>query len=282
MVFRVEKNSNYTVISNYHLREKNMSLKAKGLLSWMLSNDDNWDYSIAGIVANCKENETAIKSTLNELQDFGYLEIIKKNPDEHISTIHYEYLIHEQSIKSQEGGFLALENLDIENQGQINTKQINTKKEIISSKDEIYQKTSSSSTSQFLRSSSRKTVNDSIYIDKFLEMYNRLSLSTVRKLTDKRKKAIVKLYRNYTEDDIKQVMKNIQESDFLSGRSSDFQATIDWILKEDNFLKILEGKYQHSYSRGGASDMNRRSSGRTVEQKQQLRKDIENGKFEKF
>ena len=77
MIFRVEKTQNYTVMSNRHLREKNMSLKAKGLLSWMLSNDDDWDYSIAGIVANCKESEVAIKSALKELQEFGYLEVKK-------------------------------------------------------------------------------------------------------------------------------------------------------------------------------------------------------------
>ena len=46
MVFRVQKNKNYTTMSNYHLRDKNLSLKAKGLLSWMLSNNDDWDYSI--------------------------------------------------------------------------------------------------------------------------------------------------------------------------------------------------------------------------------------------
>lgn len=54
-VFRVEKNKNYTVISNYHLRDKNLSLKAKGLLSYMLSLPDNWDYSLEGLVKVNKE-----------------------------------------------------------------------------------------------------------------------------------------------------------------------------------------------------------------------------------
>jgi hypothetical protein len=53
-------------MSNFHLRDKNLSLKAKGLLSWMLSNNDDWDYSIAGIVACCKEGETTINTTLKE------------------------------------------------------------------------------------------------------------------------------------------------------------------------------------------------------------------------
>ena len=71
-IFRIEKNKNYTVMSNYHFKEKNMTLKAKGLLSLMLSLPDDWDYSINGLVAICKENETSIKNTLEELKKFGY------------------------------------------------------------------------------------------------------------------------------------------------------------------------------------------------------------------
>lgn len=72
-VFRVEKTDNYTVMSNYHLRDMNLSLKAKGLLSWMLSNTDTWDYSVAGIVQNVKESRDAVNSALCELEDCGYL-----------------------------------------------------------------------------------------------------------------------------------------------------------------------------------------------------------------
>lgn len=80
-VIRVEKTKNYTVMSNYHFKEKEMTLKAKGLLSLMLSLPDNWNYSIAGLVAICKENETAIKSALKELQNFGYVRIDKIMPN---------------------------------------------------------------------------------------------------------------------------------------------------------------------------------------------------------
>ena len=72
-VFRVEKTEDYTIMSNYHLRDKNLSLKAKGLLSWMLSNSDDWDYTVAGIVANVKESRDAVNSALCELEDYGYL-----------------------------------------------------------------------------------------------------------------------------------------------------------------------------------------------------------------
>lgn len=81
-VIRVNKTKNYTVMSNEHLKDKRLSLKAKGLLSVMLSLPDTWDYSISGLVAICKESETAVKSTLNELKSCGYLVVTKKMPNE--------------------------------------------------------------------------------------------------------------------------------------------------------------------------------------------------------
>jgi len=130
MVFKVHKNKNYTVMSNYHLREKEMSLKAKGLLSWMLSNSEDWDYSIAGIVANCKESETAIESALDELKTFGYLEVIKKMPNETESgRIEYVYNIYE--MPKQEGGFQGVVFQGVENQGQRSTIARSTKEEDI-------------------------------------------------------------------------------------------------------------------------------------------------------
>ena len=135
-VFRVEKTNNYTVMSNYHFKEKNMSLKAKGLLSLMLSLPDCWDYSINGLAAICKENETSIKSALEELKEFGYLDVIKLLPNQTKSgRIEYEYIVYEQSKhnKKQEDKKQGVENLGVEflgveNQGQLNTNILNTKK----------------------------------------------------------------------------------------------------------------------------------------------------------
>ena len=73
-VFRVEKNSNYTVISNHHLRDKNLSLRTIGLLSLILSLPDNWDYSQAGLTSIVKDGEDSVRSGLKELEKFGYLE----------------------------------------------------------------------------------------------------------------------------------------------------------------------------------------------------------------
>ena len=138
-VFRVNKNKNYIVMSNYHLKEKRMSLKAKGLLSEMLSLPDEWDYSISGLVAINKENETSIKTTLDELKHFKYLVVTKLLPNETKSgRIEYIYDIYEkpqkqevekQGVENLGVEFLGVEFQGLENQGQynINNKNINNK-----------------------------------------------------------------------------------------------------------------------------------------------------------
>ena len=135
-VIRVKKTKDYTIMSNYHFKDKRLSLKAKGLISEMLSLPDEWDYSIAGLVSLNQENESAIKTALKELKNAGYLEIKKILPNkENNGRIEYEYILHEMPIqqeKKQEAEIQPLENqevgnLSVENQGQLNTKELNTK-----------------------------------------------------------------------------------------------------------------------------------------------------------
>lgn len=121
-------------MSNYHFKEKDMSLKAKGLLSEMLSLPDNWDYSIRGLVAINKESESSIKSTLEELKKFGYLRITKLLPNQtKTGRIEYVYDIFEkkQEGKKQEVENLGVEFLEVENQVQYNiNNKINNNKYI--------------------------------------------------------------------------------------------------------------------------------------------------------
>ena len=73
-VFRVERNKGYTVMSNYHLRDKSLSLKAKGLLSQILSLPEDWDYTLSGLCYINRESKDAIRSAVNELERAGYIE----------------------------------------------------------------------------------------------------------------------------------------------------------------------------------------------------------------
>lgn len=74
-VFRVNKSNDYTILANGHFRDRAMSLKAKGLLSLMLSLPDDWDYSINGLVALSKDGINSVKAALHELKEFGYVTI---------------------------------------------------------------------------------------------------------------------------------------------------------------------------------------------------------------
>lgn len=121
-VFRVHKTKNYTLMSNHHLRDKDLSLKAKGLLSVMFSLPDSWNYSIPGLCAILKENETAVKSTIKELKATGYLIVDKKKPckEEGRSKFEYIYNIYEtpqdvsDNNNNQESFFQGIENLPLE------------------------------------------------------------------------------------------------------------------------------------------------------------------------
>ena len=72
-VFRIEKTRDYTVMSNYHLRDRSLSLKAKGLLSLMLSLPEDWDYTMKGLARICKDGIDSISGGIRELEAHGYL-----------------------------------------------------------------------------------------------------------------------------------------------------------------------------------------------------------------
>lgn len=140
-VFRIEKTKNYTVMSNHHFKNHKMSLKAKGLLSMMLSLPPEWDYSIAGLITLSKDGETSVRSGLKELEEFGYLQINKIYPDKSkTGRIEYVYNIYEEpQLLKQEGEKQGVENqgveiLYVENQGQLNTKELNTNNKIKNNK----------------------------------------------------------------------------------------------------------------------------------------------------
>lgn len=92
-VFRINKTKNYTVMSNYHLQDKNLSFKAKGLLSCMLSLPDDWNYSVRGLASISKEGIKAINSILKELEENYYLK--RERKQENNGRFYYEYNIYE-------------------------------------------------------------------------------------------------------------------------------------------------------------------------------------------
>lgn len=131
-VIRVNKTKNYTVLSNYHFKEKGMSLKAKGLLSLMLSLPDDWNYSISGLVKLSKDGKDSVMSALGELEKFGYLLRTRvKNDKGQFSGV--EYHIYEQPQQDfpmaeiPKSGKEEAEKPPSEIPPQLNTDKLNTK-----------------------------------------------------------------------------------------------------------------------------------------------------------
>lgn len=256
--FRVNKTSDYTVISNYHLREKEMSLKAKGLLTLMLSLPGNWDYSISGLASICAENETAIKTGLKELKKFGYLKISKIFPNKERGNKKIEYVyeifekplgedkrqkeqetekqpVEKQKVENQGVENLPLESQAVENQGQLSTKELNTNKlntKEVSTKEYIHVKNEFSQACEDIK-------------NKWIKIAQEYDLSGKQlKIDDKRKKAIKNLFKEYSVEELLQAIDKIHISKFMQGDNKNkWQVTFDWFIKKANLLKVLEGNY---------------------------------------
>lgn len=147
-VMRVKKDKNYSVISNCLLRDKDISLKAKGLLCVMLSLPDKWEFSIAGLAVISHEGETSIRSTLKELEQNRYLERGKVK-DEKNKVIGWDYIVYEKKFdekdrvykdeanrvyadkkkKEPHDGSPVVGNNHVENQRQLSTDEESTQQE---------------------------------------------------------------------------------------------------------------------------------------------------------
>lgn len=247
-ICKVEKTSNYTVMSNTHLRDGRLSLKAKGLLSLCLSLPDNWDYSLAGLISICKEGKSAVMAALDELKEYKYLIITEtrdyhghfdyvytfyENPEEILPHTDFQYTVKNESKNLPYTDFpYTVKPNTVEpntvNQPQLNTNIINTDK---------------------LNTNKSNTHDDCCAI---IDMYNEIcvSLPKVTKLTDARKRQIKARLKAYSLEEIKEVFLQAESSDFLKGLkgNTSFKASFDWLIKESNFIKTLEGNYKNNNS----------------------------------
>ena len=113
-VIRVIKNKNYTVMSNTHLKDKRLSLKAIGLLSVVLGLPEDWHYTVNGLVGIVKDGKDSVESAIKELKKNGYLRVEKIYPNENSNRIQYQYTFFENP---QEVDFQPLEKQGVEKQG---------------------------------------------------------------------------------------------------------------------------------------------------------------------
>ena len=136
-VFRIERTRDYTVMSNHHLRNANLSLKAKGLLSMMLSLPEDWNYTTRGLAKICKEGVDAIGAALRELEGAGYI-VRHQRRDKSGRITDTEYVIYEQPQPDMSQPDTAspdtenpyMDKPDTEKSAELNIEKSNTQKSI--------------------------------------------------------------------------------------------------------------------------------------------------------
>ena len=132
-VIRVNNTKGFTVMSNYHFQDKEISLKAKGLLGLMLSLPSNWDYSVNGLIAIVKENKAAVQTALKELEEHKYLK--RTRVQDETGRFDYIYDIYEKpydKLPCTENQCTDIQCTEVqctENQPQINTNKQSTNKQ---------------------------------------------------------------------------------------------------------------------------------------------------------
>lgn len=212
---KVEKNKDYTIISNVFLRDKSLSLKAKGVLAMVMAMKEDWDFTINGFCKITKEGEAAIYTAIKELKDNGYCKESKIR-DENKRIIGNEYTFYEMPQTEVAENQLNCENQDLgflnqENQGQLNTnnnKILNEIKEIKEDK------------------SSLKKEKDELF-ERCWIAYNR-----------KGEKGKAYLYwKKLTDDEKALILPHIKA--YVSSRELNYQKDFERYIRDKTFLSIV-------------------------------------------
>lgn len=247
-VIRVHKTKNFTIINNEALFEKPpLSMSAKGLLCFMLALPDDWNYSIDGLVSVCKEGRHAVKTTLKELKERGYLIIEKISPHKSESG-RFEYVYHiyesKQIPQKQEVDFQPLENQTADFQhADIQSAELQAIENQPNNKELINNGLNTKELSNQLFLVKTETV---FTCEDLLNLYKKICIHFPQPKTitnERRKKAKLRLEKYPQKEFWEDIFRKAEKSKFI--RSSAFFC-FDWILKNDqNALKVSEGNYNN-------------------------------------
>ena len=258
-VFRVNKTIDYTVISNFHLKEKDMSLKSKGLLTLMLSLPNDWDFSLKGLVSMCCESERAIKTSIQELKEFGYLKIDKIPPKKGSNKFEYIYNIYEKPIEKSKRQKInknpkemvhsvkvqnePVQDEPIQNSTNIlNTKELNTKDDVINNNINTKQKENNTTRKSELNNEHQTYVLDLAKTEMTKLCKNPITVDTAL-ITHRYK--IQSLYRFLGKEKFLETFEKIQESTYLQEQSKNAGQFFNWLFssKKENFLSVFNDVY---------------------------------------
>ena len=229
-----KKKINFTQVSNTALRDENLSLKAKGLYSMIQSyvTIENFTLYKNTLIKQCKDKEGSFNTTWKELKDNGYLVQEKKRTSS--GSFYYEYDLLDEPFTTP----------------QLSTPGSSTPGSSTPGKTGVYNNTDLSNTdlsntdlSKCENSSTTEKVEKE-FVDTVIKKWNDIGLNAVRNIKGKRLDSLHARIKEYSKDDVLTVIENVKYSDFLKGNNNrNWTADIDWILKPNNFVKVLEGNY---------------------------------------
>ena len=245
----------FTTVDNEVLRKLKLSVKALGIWVRLLSLPNNWKFSKKGLESIMGIGRNGLNSGLKELENEGLFCIEKIYPTKEKPLMTYRYCvfpnpnkeevekltINKQIEANQGTGFQVVDNQAVDNQAVDNPPPY---------KESINQTFNYKTSNNTNTSTSLPT--DQIDYNFILDSFKRIctSLPKPRGLNEQRKRAIRSALKNYSQDDIIEVFKKTEASDFLTARRGKWNATFDWIFKPANTIKILEGNYDNKEQQG--------------------------------
>ena len=252
-VIRVEKTKDYTVISNRHLKDIRLSLKAKGLLTMMLSlPDGTWELSIEGLSKICKDGKSAVTSALKELESAGYYS--KRKVRENGMIVGWIHTVSEipQSdfpvVGNQDMENSDVGNSDMENQPQLNTKELNTNQLT------TYESNTEKNTLPHNLTPPFKNQPTQTEYDEIMSLWNTIphtrNIDEIIPLS-RRDNELRICISHYGMDGIRKGIKKIEESKWLQKQG---RVSFDTFMKLDTFQKLMEGAYDEDFRKGGKTD----------------------------
>ena len=247
-VIRVNKTQDYTVMANYHFRNYEMSLKAKGLLSQMLSLPEDWNYSIEGLTTLAKDGYDSIKEGLKELERFGYLKRAAVRDKGKIVDWIYNIYEKPQVEKPQ------MEKPQMENPRQLITKELitkelSTKESSIAAAANEETKIDSSTYSPSIYSKTIPSNDLDEIMSRWNDCNNTISISDVIPLS-KRWNELQFALVTFGKDKLLEAINKIDSSEWLTSRAkTGNKAKFDTWINIDNIQKLLEGNFENDFSK---------------------------------
>lgn len=247
MAFRVHKKEHsYVTMTCHHLRDTNLSYQAMGMLSFMLSNDTDFKYSIIGLSKCASNGETSVRTILNELKEKGYLIITPiKSDNGRIECWDYDFFESPQDAVmylNPDVGDPDVENPHVENctQSNINIRNNNKSKES-STTSSTPKENNQQAIFEDYDIPQEKVLDEKATIQLIMGFWNtETKFTKIRSIEGTRRKMLIARLKEEGADNVMKAIQIANQSSFLTEK---WKMNFDWFVKPSNFNKVVEGNY---------------------------------------